>query len=105
MSQRVKCFTISISIDTLLLAGRISKKIIPLESQNTVAITFVADYWTLNFFVTGEEKCFHVIESHFVSGVLRCNQVSSPVMGMLRSLFLVQWSPPGATSTVSSPSC
>ncbi|GFO40537.1 hypothetical protein PoB_006704200 [Plakobranchus ocellatus] len=30
--------------------------------------------------VQGEDGCFHVIESRFVSGMLKCNQVSSPVM-------------------------
>ncbi|GFO39371.1 hypothetical protein PoB_006587600 [Plakobranchus ocellatus] len=73
--------------------------------QNTVAINFVADCCTLNFFVTGEDGCFHVIESRFVSGVLGCNQVSSPVMRCSISLFLARWSPPGPTSTILSPSC
>ncbi|GFN80595.1 hypothetical protein PoB_000710100 [Plakobranchus ocellatus] len=58
-----------------------------------VAITFVANCWTLNFFVIGEYGCFHVTELHFVSEVLRYKQVPSPVMRYSRSLLLARWSP------------
>ncbi|GFO23456.1 hypothetical protein PoB_004996100 [Plakobranchus ocellatus] len=52
-----------------------SKRITPFASQNTVAITLAADLCTLNFLVTGEDGCFQVMESRFVSGVFRWTQV------------------------------
>ncbi|GFO22645.1 hypothetical protein PoB_004915000 [Plakobranchus ocellatus] len=45
-----------------------SKSIPPFASQNTVAITLAADLCTLNFLVMGEDGCFQVMESRFVSG-------------------------------------
>ncbi|GFO25530.1 hypothetical protein PoB_005203500 [Plakobranchus ocellatus] len=61
-----------------------SKRITPFASQNTVAITLAADLCTLNFLVTGEDGCFKVMESRFVSGA-----VKQPVSGTwLRSLQL-----------------
>ena len=62
----------------------------PRLSQKTVPIIFFADRMTLNFFATGEDGCFHVIESCFVSGVQCCNQVSSPVTKLSRK---VTWYP------------
>ncbi|GFR64582.1 hypothetical protein ElyMa_003635100 [Elysia marginata] len=74
-----------------------SKRITPVASQNTVAITLAADLYTLNILVTGEDGCFQVMESRFVFGVFRWTQVSSPVIRLSNRLFLDQKSPPRPT--------
>jgi hypothetical protein len=42
--------------------------ITPWESQNTVSITFPADYVTLNFLVEDEMESFHCTETRFDLG-------------------------------------
>ncbi|GFN74900.1 hypothetical protein PoB_000140600 [Plakobranchus ocellatus] len=69
-----------------------SKRITPFASQNTVAITLAADLCTLNFLVTGEDGCFQVMESRFVSGVFRWTQVSSPVIRLSKRLLPISQS-------------
>ncbi|GFR71515.1 hypothetical protein ElyMa_005681100 [Elysia marginata] len=74
-----------------------SKMITPFASQNTEAITLAADLCTLNLFGTGEDGCFQVMESRFVSGVFRWTQVSSPVIRLSNRLFFAQKSSAGPT--------
>ncbi|GFS13859.1 hypothetical protein ElyMa_001407600 [Elysia marginata] len=73
ISEAVKSAAVLGSIDTLTLWQNVydSKRITPFASQNTVAITLAADLCTLNFLVTGEDGCFQVMESRFVSEVFR----------------------------------
>jgi thiamine transporter ThiT len=39
-------------------------------SQNTVAITLRTDFVVLDYFAVGDDGCFHIMEFHFVSGVM-----------------------------------
>ena len=67
--------------------GKMSNKITPLESQNTVAIIFLAECCTLNFFATGEEGYFHVIDCRLDSGVVWFILVSSDIINVLKKAF------------------
>ncbi|GFS07046.1 hypothetical protein ElyMa_004720700 [Elysia marginata] len=96
ISEAVKSAAEWGSIDTLTY-GKMSKRITPFASQNTVAITIAVDICTLNFLVTGEGGCFQVMESRFVSGVFRWTQVSSPVIRLSNRLFFARKFPPGPT--------
>ncbi|GFR70299.1 hypothetical protein ElyMa_002069500 [Elysia marginata] len=82
------CFLLRQYLAALIVSPgcKVSNRRIPRLSQKTVPIIFFADRMTLNFFATGEDGCFHVIESCFVSGVQWCNQVSSPVTMLSRKV-------------------